>query len=47
MTPFTVNVMLQSRVPLPIGHRIPFTPAFRHSGTVHTIAVVWPSGIRT
>ena len=47
MTPFTLNVMLQPRVPLPIGHRVPFTLVFRHSGTVHTTAVVRPPGSRT
>lgn len=46
MTPFTVDVMIRPRGPLPVGRRVPFTLVFRRSGTVHVTAVVAPPGGR-
>jgi copper(I)-binding protein len=42
MTPFTVEVMLRPRDPLPAGRRVPFTLVFRHSGSLHVTAIVVP-----
>ncbi len=44
MTPYTMNVMIRPTGSLPAGRRVPFTLVFRHSGTVHTTAVVTPPG---
>ncbi|MCO6000101.1 copper chaperone PCu(A)C [Actinoallomurus rhizosphaericola] len=44
MTPYTTNVMIQPRGPLPVGREVPFTLVFRYGGTVRVTAVVVPPG---
>ncbi|WP_433190391.1 copper chaperone PCu(A)C [Actinoallomurus sp. CA-150999] len=44
MTPYTTNVMIRPRGPLPTGRTVPFTLVFRHSGTIRVTAVVVPPG---
>ncbi len=44
MTPFTLNIMIAPREPLPDGRPVPFTLVFRHSGTLHLTAIVRPPG---
>ncbi|GAA4603449.1 copper chaperone PCu(A)C [Actinoallomurus liliacearum] len=44
MTPYTTNVMIRPRGPLPVGRRVPFTLTFRYGGTMRVTAVVAPPG---
>jgi copper(I)-binding protein len=44
MTPFTTDVMLRPRNPLPVGRRVPFTLVFRHSSPIRVTAIVLRPG---